>query len=59
MLAYRRLEGDTTTGLTTGNNRNYSDYVASLSLKPSDDLSLSWSGRADSKDFELNDHGQI
>ena len=51
----RRLEGDTTTGLTTGNNRNYSDYVASLSLKPSDDLSLSWSGRADSKDFELNE----
>ena len=51
----RRLEGDTTSGLTTGNNRNYSDYVANLSLKPSDDLSLSWSGRADSNSFELNE----
>jgi len=51
----RRLEGDTTSGLTTGDNRNYSDYVASLSLKPSDDLSISWSGRADSNDFELNE----
>ena len=51
----RRIEGETTSGLTTGDNRNYSDYVASLSLKPSDDLSVSWSGRADSKDFELNE----
>ncbi len=51
----RRIEGDTTSGLTTGDNRNYSDYVASASIKPSDALSLSWSGRADSKDFELNE----
>lgn len=51
----RRLEGDTTSGLTTGDNRNYSDYVASLSLTPSDDLAISWSGRADSNDFELNE----
>ena len=51
----RRLEGETTTGLTTGNNRNYSDYVASLSLKPSNQLSVSWSGRADYHDFELNE----
>ena len=51
----RRLEGETTSGLTTGTNRNYSDYVASLSIEPSEQLSLSWSGRADSKDFELNE----
>ena len=51
----RRLEGDTTSGLTTGNNKNYSDYVASFSLQPSDDLSISWSGRADSNNFELNE----
>ncbi|MGC6518106.1 MAG: LPS-assembly protein LptD [Candidatus Puniceispirillaceae bacterium] len=51
----RRLAGDTTAGLTTGNNRNYSDYVASLSIQPSNDLTISWSGRADSNDYELNE----
>ena len=51
----RRLAGETAAGLTTGNNRNYSDYVASVTIEPSDSLSLSWSGRADSKDFELNE----
>lgn len=51
----RRLAGETSEGLTTGNNRNYSDYVASISVKPSDDLTVSWSGRADSHDFELNE----
>lgn len=51
----RRLAGKTTAGLTTGNNRNYSDYVASVTIKPHNGLSLSWSGRADSQDFELNE----
>ena len=51
----RRLAGKTAAGLTTGNNRNYSDYVASVTIKPDDSLSLSWSGRADSQDFELNE----
>ena len=51
----RRLEGETTSGLTTGDNRNFSDYVASFSIQPSDDLKISWSGRADSHDFELNE----
>ena len=51
----RRLSGDTAEGLTTGNNRNYSDYVASISIQPSENLSLSWAGRADSHDFELNE----
>ncbi|MGC6537471.1 MAG: LPS-assembly protein LptD [Candidatus Puniceispirillaceae bacterium] len=51
----RRLAGKTSAGLTTGNNRNYSDYVASITIKPSAELSISWSGRADSRNFELNE----
>ena len=51
----RRLAGKTSAGLTTGNNRNYSDYVASVTVKPYDQLSLSWSGRADVNDYELNE----
>ena len=51
----RRISGKTSSGLTTGNNRNYSDYVASLSVKPSAELSVNWSGRADSNNFELNE----
>ena len=51
----RRLTGKTSTGLNTTADRNLSDYVASLSVDPPGPLAFSWSGRADSDDYKLNE----
>ncbi len=47
--------GETTKGLTTRDTEDFSDYVASLSVFTPLNLEISWSGRADSNDFELNE----
>ena len=51
----RRIAGETADGLTTTDNKDYSDYIANVAIKPYDGLSISWSGRADSDDYELNE----
>ena len=51
----RRLSGKASAGLNTGQGGKYSDYVASLSVNPSNTLDIRWSGRLSSNDFTLNE----
>ena len=51
----RHLSGERDQNLTTQGDNDYSDYVASLSFDPPGPVSISWSGRMDSEDFELNE----
>ena len=47
--------GESAKGLTTEETEDISDYVASLTISTPLNVEISWSGRADSNDFELNE----
>ncbi len=51
----RRLSGEASNGLNTGQGKSYSDYVGSLSINPVKRLNLRWSGRISSNDLNLNE----
>jgi LPS-assembly protein len=51
----RRVSGKPSSGLAPDQGDVLSDYVASLSLNPPQNVSLSWSGRLSSHDFTLNE----
>ena len=51
----RRLSGKTSAGLNTDQGDKYSDYVASLTINPTNSLDVRWSGRLSSKDLTLNE----
>ena len=51
----RRISGKPSAGLAPDQGNIYSDYVASLSINPPHNISLSWSGRMSSHDFTLNE----
>ncbi len=51
----RRLSGKVSTGLNAGQGGKFSDYVASLSIEPSNKLKIRWSGRLSSNDLTLNE----
>ena len=51
----RRIAGKPSTGLAQDQGDIYSDYVASLSIDPPQNISLDWSGRLSSHDFALNE----
>ena len=51
----QRTSGRLASGLNAQSNSSTSDYVASMSIDPPGPLALSWSGRADSDDYELNE----
>ncbi|MEC7209051.1 MAG: hypothetical protein VXW11_08260, partial [Pseudomonadota bacterium] len=53
-LSYK-AQGKTPAGLTISSREDYSDYVASVSVVTPFNLSLSWSGRADYEELELNE----
>jgi len=53
-LSYK-AQGKTPAGLTISSREDYSDYVASLSVATPYNLNLSWSGRADYEELELNE----
>ena len=51
----QRLSGKPSTGLAVNSNSSLSDYVASLSAKPFNTFSVSWSGRLAPDDLKLNE----
>ena len=51
----RRISGKPSEGLAPDQGNIYSDYVASLSINPPQNIALSWSGRMSSHDFSLNE----
>jgi LPS-assembly protein len=51
----RRLSGEASNGLNTGQGKSYSDFVSSLSIKPLENLYLRWTGRISSTDLNLNE----
>lgn len=51
----RRLSGEASNGLNTGQGKSYSDYVGSFSIKPLENLYLRWTGRISSTDLNLNE----
>jgi len=51
----RRLSGKTSAGLNTDQGDKYSDYVASLTINPTNSLNVRWSGRLSSKDLTFNE----
>ncbi len=51
----RRISGKPSAGLAPDQGDIYSDYVASLSINPPQNISLRWSGRMSSHDFTLNE----
>ncbi len=51
----QRLSGKPSTGLAVNENSSLSDYVASLSAKPFNKVSVSWSGRLAPDDLKLNE----
>ena len=51
----RRISGKPSAGLAPDQGNIYSDYVASLSINPPQNISLGWSGRMSSHDFTLNE----
>ncbi len=51
----RRISGKPSAGLAPEQGDIYSDYVASLSIIPSEKISANWSGRMSSHDFTLNE----
>lgn len=51
----QRLSGKPSTGLAVNSNSSLSDYVASLSAKPLNTFSVSWSGRLAPDDLKLNE----
>lgn len=53
-LSYK-AQGKTPAGLTISSREDYSDYVASLSIVTPYNLNLSWSGRADYEELEVNE----
>lgn len=53
-LSYRTT-GTSPTSITSDSREAYSDYVTSLAVYTPFNLTLSWSGRADRKTFELNE----
>ena len=53
-LSYRTT-GSSPTSISSDSRDSYSDYVTSFSAKTPFNLTMSWSGRADHKTFELNE----
>ncbi len=51
----RRISGKPSAGLAPDQGDIYSDYVASLSIIPSEKVSAKWSGRMSSHNFSLNE----
>jgi len=51
----RRISGTPSSGLNTNQDDIYSDYVASLAMRPANLFDIRWSGRLSSHDFTLNE----